>query len=331
MEIDDYSKKIREEADTYERTIQTIIAFDSAIRWNDDKKDYLENSFFSQGRKFLREISGDNNYVTPDIAIQLSDDLGIIAEIKLTASNDRDFRKAHEQIEKYDGNLLGWKTEDGQIRTHDLSLLVDDFNKNIAIRYFDDKNFRREFTLVACARVSQAQQFYKIEKYYGQFSDERIDAKLSDPVAIPMQKIIAKVSEIKFYDARPPVEYIMNVLWMNIFGEIKERIQKKSEKYIIVSCKEITNILRRKYAFKQVDSRQPKRPKTRWIKYALEVFSKIGYAHKDPNDNDKYQIKYFYPRREDMLDFFSKKTYDKVLKRKRSKPEGKQLEMHFQN
>ena len=54
MGIEEYVKQKREEADSYHRTVQAIIAFDSAIRYDDNAGDYLLNSFFFPGRKLTK-------------------------------------------------------------------------------------------------------------------------------------------------------------------------------------------------------------------------------------------------------------------------------------
>lgn len=329
MGIEKYIKQKREEADSYDRTIQTIIAFDSAIRWDDNQAAYLQNSFFFPGRKLTKVQANRSRDLRPDIVMQLSNEYGIIAEIKITASSQQDFENAHEQINKYDDNLIGWKTNDERIELHDLSLLVNDLKRGVAQRYFENKTFQRRFNLVACARISESKEYCKIEKYYGSFSDDRIEAKLSDPVPIPLEKILDTISKVKFYDAEPPIEYTMNVLWMNVFNEFSQREAEETKKEIYVSCSEATELLREKYAFPQEDTRQPKIPKKDWIRNALDVFVKINYAKRDISDNDKYIVKYSYPKKENMIDFFSRKHFEVQLRAKKKEAEGEQIEMIF--
>jgi hypothetical protein len=327
MELEEYVKQVREQADAYERTIQTIISFDSAVRWDDNKKTYFGHSYFLPCRRLSKSLSLPNDVVTPDIVIQISNNYGIVAEVKITASNEQDFTKAHEQIQNYDNDLIGWKTNNEKIDSHDLSLLVNDFKKNIAHRYFKDKIFKRKFTLVACAIIVESKAFCKIEKYYGVFSDERIESKLSNPVPVSLEPIIGIISSVKFYDTEPPVEYTMNVLWMNVFNEIKQGGGVwGTEKMISVDCKEVTRMLQEKYSFKQIDSRQPKIPREAWIRDALDEFVAIKYAQKDSDNGEKYYVKYSYPRKDDMLGLFSKKHFE-VLNKKTLK--GKQLKFDF--
>ncbi len=329
MEADekDYIKKIREQADSYERTIQAIIAFDSAVRWDDAQKDYLSDSYFLPGRRLSRTLNDSGNNVTPDIVVQLSNNYGIIAEVKLTASTDQDFVRAYEQIRRYDTELVGWKTSNKRISLDDLCLLVEDLKRNAAKRYFSGKTFEKNFTLVACSRVYLDKHFIKIEKYHGSFSNKRIEDKLGrDPVPIPLEDIVEGMTRVKFYDAEPPVEYTMNVLWMNIFNQFME--EKKGEKIgknILVNTGEATEKLEKAYSFGRLDDRQPRIPKQVWIRRALDAFSEIGYASRDSKNRDVYNVKYTYLRKESMLEVFAKKLYSVLNKSGRKLEEGRQL------
>lgn len=328
MDINEYVKQITEKSDSYEMTIQAIIAFDSAIRYDDAQKGYLQNSYCLPGRRLLKNANNPDDNVTPDIVIQLSNNYGIIAEVKLTANTDQDFKQADEQIEKYDTNLIGWKTDNEKIGLHDLSLLVNDFHKGKAKRYFESKTFQKKLTIIACARQYEFKVFFKIEKHHGAFSDTRLEKKFIDPIGIPLENpdIVKAISSVKFYDAEPPVEYMMNVLWMNILNEIAQREQQETEKMISVNCKELTKMLTERYSFGQIDSRQPKRPREDWVRQALDAFTKINYAYKDLQQNDKYLIKYSHPRKENMIVFFARKHYEALNKRKKKISEDKQLE-----
>ncbi len=332
MEADEkeYIKKIREQVDSYERTIQAIIAFDSAVRWDDAQRDYLSDSYFLPGRRLSRSPNGLDNTVTPDVVVQLSNDYGIVAEVKITASTKQDFLKAYEQIGHYDADLVGWKTANERISLHDLSLLVDDLKKNTAKGYFVGRTFQKNFILIACALISEAHDYFKIEKYYGSFSNPNIERKLGgDPVGIPLDKIVEEMSRAKFYDAEPPVEHTMIVLWMNIFNELmEEKKGKKTGKNILVNTGEATEKLEKAYSFPRADDRQPKVPREAWIRQALDAFVEIGYASKDSKDRDIYNVKYSYQRKESMLTVFTRKRYSALTKSRRKIEEGRQLEFN---
>lgn len=329
---EEYIKNVKEQANSYERTIQTILAFDSAVRWDDVQKDYLRGSYFLPGRGLLKDPSEPDDTVTPDIVEQLSTDYGIIAEVKITASTERDFADAYEQICNYDIDLVGWKTANEKVRLHDLSLLVDDFKKNTAKRYFQAKRFRKKFTLVACAVELEDKMFYKIEKYYGSFSDKRVENKLGgDPIGVPMDPLegggtlFQKMSRVKFYDTEPPVEYTMTVLWMNAFSTLMEKKRRGTSREISVTTGEITDFLGKMYAFEREDEHQPSVPKRSWVRHALDSFVEIGWASKDQSNHDTYQVRYSYQRKKNIIEVFAEKRW-RVRRKSARMAEERQLE-----
>lgn len=325
MLVRDYIQDIQEKADSYERTIQTIISFDAAIRWNDAQNDYYEGSHFLPCRRLSKDsISGDD--VTPDITIQQSDNYGIVAEVKMTASTEQDFANAYDQVKNYDRNLFGWKTANEIVDMHDISLLVNDLKRTYVKRYFEDKKFDRNFLLIACAHIREAKEYCKIEKYFGSFSNAKIEKKLSNPVPVPLESIVTRISNVKFYDADPSVEYTMNVLWMNVFSTIKDEKNNSENKFITVSCDSVIKILQERYSFSQSDSRQPKAPRAARVREALDTFVKINCGYRDVSDKDKYNIRYSYPRKDSMIEVFARKNFEADHKRKKG-DSSKQLEL----
>ncbi|MDD5242443.1 MAG: hypothetical protein PHU49_00355 [Syntrophorhabdaceae bacterium] len=316
-----YQQEVKEKADSYERTILTIICFDSAVRWDAAVKDYFVGSHFLPCRRLSKV--GANGNVTPDVVVQLSEHNGIVGEVKITASTERDFDRAFEQMQNYDQELKGWRTEDEAVGMHDLALLVDDLERTAAKNYFGSKSFERNFTLIACAVQRRAKEVCKIEKYYGAFSDERVEQKLAEPVPVPLEELIGQISAVKFYDTPPPTEYTMNILWMNVFNELKERNGERKDKSLTVECKEITRMLCEKFSFEQQDERQPKIPKEAWVREALDALVSIQYAQKDPVDGNKYYIQ-SYQKKGDMLAVFSKKRFEALLRGERRSISGKQ-------
>ena len=325
MTADEHIKRIEDESDSYGQTIETIICFDCAVRWLDERRDYVKDSYFLPGRRLSKTSKDSNDYVTPDIVVQFSLKYGLIAEAKIAASTQQDFDKASRQMHTYDASLFGWKTDDEQIETHDISLVVDDLNRNAVQRYFEERTFDRKFTLVASSHLERSRDARKIEKYYGVFSDNRLEVKFRDPVPVPLEEldIVRRISAVKFYDAEPPVEYTMDVLWMSVFNEISQKEAVGASKMLSVRVAELTEMVRERYAFRQLDRRQPQIPKTKWIRDALNGFKEIGYA---VQKDDEYHIKYQYQRKDSMLAVFAKKLFE-ARKKEGGKQTGKQLEL----
>lgn len=323
---EEYIEKVRKYCDSYEETIQAMVSFDSAIRWEKGINGYCKDTHFLPGRRMTKP---DRTTVTPDIAIQMNHRYGIVGEVKITANNNRDFGDAASQIEKYDDTLEGWKTTNGKINKHDLSLLVHSLHKVSAGRYFDSKKFSRNFTIIACARISQATETYMIEKYLGSFSDSNIDKKLSDVVGVPLEKVLANFGTAKFCDQEPEyIEYTMNVIWMHIFGTIPKKeprlVNGKRKEFIVADCNNITKTLKEQYSLSIPEQNQPTFPKKAWVKKSLDAFVEIGLAEQNENNSDQYFINYTSRKKDSLLEVFAEKLHK--AKQKKKEPSGKQLE-----
>ena len=326
MDAATYIKNVKCQSDCYEQTIQILICFDAAIRFDAKAHAYIGGSHFLPGRRLLKDPKDKTKYVTPDAVSQLSDTYGVIGEVKFSASSDHDFANAHEQLQKYDGNLYGWITNDKTIKLHDLSLLVNDLHRNRAKEFFKGKTFDRQFTLIACAHQKQVHEVVKIEKFEGRFSDKTLEMKMAHPIPVPIEKLIGQISNVKFYDAEPPVvEYTMSVLWMSVFNELaSKKDATKASTPITVSLAETVKMLKDRFAFPKVDGLQPDSPRTEWVRKALNALVRIGWVKR--KSKTLFEINYVhYSQHKSMLEVFAKKVFEADSKKKAADP--KQLLM----
>ena len=52
------------------------------------------------------------------------------------------------------------------------------------------------------------------------------------------ENIVSNISKVEFHDAKPRVEYTMNILWTNRLNEISQQEEEDKKKWIPVSCSE---------------------------------------------------------------------------------------------
>ena len=324
MDLESYVKQVECQSDCYEQSIQAIICFDSAVRFDDNTQQYLQDSFLMPGRR-MSPVDDPAHAVTPDVVSQVSPSYGIVGEVKFSASSARDFRDAEAQMKKYDTDFDGWKTESGLVDSHDLSLLINAIYHRQGEAFFRGKAFSKPFSLVSCSHVKQANDVMTIEKCLGSFSDQRVDKKLSVTVAVPLESMVSQMSRVKFYDAEPPVEYTMNVLWFCVFNELAESPSAGEGNELAVNGQTITGMLRERFSFRAIDDKQPQSPRTAWINRALDAFVSIGWARKKSSGG--YDITYkSYRRKDSLLDVFAKKVFESKLE-KRSKNKVRQLQL----
>jgi len=141
-------QKLINEVQDYKETLLTIIAFGHELRWDSNKRQIKDESYFLPGRRMItsskNKISKEAE-ITPDILVQINDSYGVVAEVKKSfADNYVGWENMLNQLLKYDDNLEGWVTNTQKISKSDLTLLTHNSRK-VAIRDFiEKKKFHQE-------------------------------------------------------------------------------------------------------------------------------------------------------------------------------------------
>lgn len=330
----DLVKEIKKEIDNYEISLQVIQAFISLITWDDDNDDVYPNSFHSIGRS-MSPINGNNFQsadITPDIVLQ-KEDIGYVVEVKVSIpKNDDYWDNIVKQIEKYSKPLIGWWTKNERINDHCTTLLID-ISYAYEFKIYLENNgvhFDNNFSIVEFTKKNGINEFIFLRKYHGEILKNDLDQYLSKGSNMPIEEIIGSYGELKFYDARPNViEYMMSVLWQNIFNPKKSEEGVFNEKFsrweFSVSIDELTEELQKVYGKISMNDRDKSFPKTSWVKEALDSFVEIGFAEETESKNF---IIFFKKIKGDVVEEFIKRVRKSV---KRSKNEGEQLSLFSEN
>lgn len=301
-------EKLNNNIDDYNLTIHVICAFAHLFRWDRELNNFKPNSFYFIGRKMdttnNNRIS-PNNIVTPDLIIQLSSDYGIVGEEKISFSRDRSYwNEDFLQIQKYDDDLIGWKTNNEQIDNIDVVLLIEYHRKIDVIEYLEEQirqekfSANKNFAVIVFSKTTQNHERITFEKAYGNISDSEMNNALHRVVSVRMEFLLMHYGGIKFVDVQPPLPLIMNILWHNVFSEkinIETLMEEKGKKQITlnVDLNELTSTLREQFTqYDNQDGRQPDIPKKSWVKEALDKFVELNYAEKVEGSPDEYIIKY---------------------------------------
>jgi len=127
MPKDDRLRKILNEVEDYEETVNAIIAFSHEVRWDRGNTRIVSGSLFMIGRRMgkIDPAKASEHALAPDIVIQLDSRYGVVAEVKKRIPLERSYwDETFEQINKYDEDLIGWVTPDETIENYDLALLT---------------------------------------------------------------------------------------------------------------------------------------------------------------------------------------------------------------
>jgi len=324
---------IREEVDNYKDTIYAIIGFMNLFRYDDQSKSMRNNILFFQGCKLYPKVENENaenerrnngEYVTPDIGIVLSNDYGIIGEVKCSFPKDKTlWEKDFIQLMNYDQELTGWPTNSGTVKTHDVVLLTH-LSRAVAVKKYFEENegvtFIKPFSIIEFHRYTQLKEFFFLRLNHGNISESVNGKRLEDGISIPMNVFINVYSRYKLYDAPPPLPYLLEIIWTNIIAlraaeNPKFPTLRKNQKIEVeIELNELTDLLYQQFTFYQFSSTrrelqsyyrlQPKYPKHSWVVEACKKLIESGDAIW--KDESEQVVVIYFKRHTDIFDHFVK-------------------------
>lgn len=314
------AKTFQDKVDDYKDTVFAIIGFGNLFRFNNKTKSMDENVKLSQGRKFKtsssNRISPDNT-VTPDLCIQLDNDNGIVSEVKISfPKNQEHWIDDFKQVMSYDDNLKNWWTSDSTIKNHNIVLLPHQSRSVIVDEYFKQKKkeghikFERPFSIVEFNRSDQSNGYYFFRKLSGEIkASEEIVQNLKYGIQVPTEKLMLHYEKHKLFDSRPPMPYLLHIIWENVILRFASDIQeltriRKIE--ISTSVESITKDLYENCSFKGFNfdesEHQPKVPLTSWVKDAINALIKFKYA--EWKNKEEGSCKIIFKRFDDVFENF---------------------------
>ena len=201
--------------------------------------------------------------------------------------------KSVRQLKKYDDDLGGWDIDAG---THGIMITTNEL-RTYAFKKYTDRlssdgkiTIRRAFAILHSTRSEQLGSFINIKKDYGDISNPELDDMLSNGLGVAEHNIVSEINQMKFYDAAPPIVYMMMIIWDHVvktFLSHEELRNVKGNKItpVVVTVKEIGDKLS-----KFTPETNPGCMEQSWIKEALSGFDEIGLASKF--DNGKFKIRF---------------------------------------
>lgn len=250
--------------------------------------------------------------VTPDCVVQANDENGFIAEAKLSLSRDESlWDSAFTQLEKYDDDLTGWWTTSEHIQRHDIIALIP---LSRAVRFADRLDnarqtkkvkFDRNVSIVGFFKQTGAtKNFLSLKRERGKVSEESLDQKLRDVVSIDFAHLIREHGDRKFVEHMPPMPYLLQILWDNLFLKYAADIPKDESKGwhpIMVSVSKVTADLQDNYGFRSSGPRSPQIPQPSSVRKALDALVEFHLAERQVKG--EYLIKYKRSRKDTLEKF----------------------------
>lgn len=319
--------KVKDQINDYNESVCAIIGFASLFFFDDKTRTIKDNVKCFQGRRLSVELEKEKQEdITPDLGVVIDNKDGILAEVKKnfpkTWDDNDELSRAvdiFKQVSNYSGDITNWPTPDGKVADHKIVLLVHHTVSAYVKKFFNEECakrsiiFRRPFHMVEFSQ----------QKMRGEFFDFRCVDDLSFPldngrdllmgIQIPMVIFVREYSKFKLYDAKPPLPYLIEVLWVNILAARAsddpkfQHLRKRSKLEVSMTIDEITETLRKVYSFHDWHlshtDMQPEFPKREWVLEACEFLVQKQEAEWI-QDKKGQEIVFFFRRYNSVSDHF---------------------------
>ena len=309
MPEDQTRKELMTKSDNYDQTRLCLLAFRQNL-------DFQYDSDFSFGKKMA--VSEDNKVkdtcekVTPDGVAEV-DGEGVVLEVKKSIPELKEGReKIFRQLLVYDDNLEGWQ---GEVEKHDIICLTHDSNsRNLEdflkelnsgesepeiedLQNAEDLEFDRPLVVVGFYRNDENSSYiaFKKERGLNSLSHDGLEEQLDEGLNVPLKYVVGE--NIKFYDERPPLPYLLHILWQHVFpgmipaDEYSASGNGQSIIEIDVELDELVARMRKTYGFRNEDGAEYDIPRKRWLKDAMNALSDMGHVRK--KSDGEFVVRYW--------------------------------------
>lgn len=284
-------ERVKEKAEDYTTTVHCLLGFVACVIHDGPQRVGL--SQFGLGRRMETSTSNvvqPSHEVTPDLVVQRGMHYGMAVEAKKSLPTDQQrWRRVAEQLRKYDDDLSGWWTQSGRIDS-DAVLLIDQARSR-AFKVFLDEQGRSDPTLVGphsalveFSRSDYANPFLFFRLEWGTIREATVAGKLENGVNVPVDAIKRSLPAVKFCDARPPVELLLQILWTDVFLNRSislERDERLRAKVIDVEVGELAETLQQAFGSGALfqDDRSVEFPRKGWLIEAMDLLVRSDLAH----------------------------------------------------
>jgi hypothetical protein len=287
-------KKRKIEIDNYIRALKSLLCLRKLIL------EKLSGEFYFGSKLNYKNPKGRDPQ-TPDYIVKLTDSVWV-GEIKKSLPNPEKFKSEEEyikkiieqklmlQLKKYDEPFKEVESDE-----HDIVLMVPSRDVEavgiLKVKYLEkqpeDEKFKNNFAIIVYSIEPGANstEFIIIKLDYGVIRNK--DA--FDALRMGYKKMLGEIKDdlakYKIYEEtdKTPIEYVMTLLWTDIFPEIIEKgnVEKiiewrnKKEHIFEVKLDKLIEYLHKMYTLPSLNENDKRQFSTKLITDAMKMFSKI--------------------------------------------------------
>jgi hypothetical protein len=312
-----------------------VLALINEARWDSASRKLRTDVKYGIGRRMSTSSSNRVSAsvrVTPDGILQFDANLGLVAETKVSLPKDvSSWDDDMIQLQKYDDDLVGWWTNDEHIKNHDIVALVP---LSRAVKFADQLeagvgtgkwSFQRKVAVVGFYKESGVKDFMSLKKERGELSQNDLNQRLRESRQIWLSLLITHYDDRKFVDHEPPLPYLLQIIWDQIFTKYAAEVPKGEDDKtkgisLTVTAEKVTSDLQQYFGFKSEGPRSPEIPRLKWVRKALDSLVEFKLAKAE---NGEYVIKYKRTRI-DTLSKFGRLCFQRDQRKARNAPDARQ-------
>jgi hypothetical protein len=230
---------------------------------------------------------------------------------------------------------VGWFSSDGRVSQSDAVYLIHQSRAVDLCDYLKQLKEKGELKLnhaavVSFIRTEQVKTFITLRKEDGEIRDSQLNDRWRRTNQVPLEKIISKFGQVKFYDAAPPLAYTLEIIWTQVLAaRIEDTSYDAKEKCypMLVTPSDIRAELAKYFRIPRNDERDPEIPKTDWVVNAFDMLVDLGLGEK-VKDSEAYRIRYK-NKRGDILESFARAIKKVEQRRKKKGGEEAKEQLHL--
>ena len=314
-------REYKAEYSQYERAVHTLLAFSFAVTWDPSSSRVRGGTAVYQGLKMFDPAGRER---TPDLVIRLDKNSGVVAELKKSLPKNKGLWAAiFEQIEGYCRPLSGWDKPAKEKVSHAVAALFPfDFKDDVA-EFLEVRKASGKLAIdVTCGAFAffleaRPKDFWTFELFWTEERTGRFPGSMKRITSVPFARLmLAYGGEVKFIDDKPPLLFLAQVIWDNIFSSIPSEEEYRANRGGVIEFPitpvELTKRLNLIYSFSSIlhkygkDPINPPQPpqaiRKEWVVDVLNFLKKHKLAEEtDPGKAYKILFKKLRPNTLDHL------------------------------
>jgi len=304
-------KNLQKDVSRYYRLIHLYLGLKLYI----DNHEDTDFDFIGSEIKIKRD---DGRELKPDIILQYAseNEVGFPVEVKRSLSCKDDVKDELEKMTRYDEKLIGWDTEDREVKDHKIVFAPNLSDSQRVIDVYEDSeeiNFEEKEFLIWEWAIQESMKYDEEEALFIRNRLDNLDLndKLADylneglRIDLNNEEFLKAKDKTLFVRQRPPIPYTIEILWHSVL----RGMNKDDYVYTISEVKEEIQSKYTANLMQNVDG-NPFQVRKDWLRDAFNSMVELNLAEK--LSQDEYKVELEKEIQKDFQDYITNKLGEKI-------------------